>query len=136
MFRRLNDAMRRFMYGRYGSDQFNLAILITAVAVTLINSILSIFLSRFPVFSGVIYPLLRVAVLVLLGYYLFRSFSRNVYARQKENRSFRQFWSRLTDRKNRYYRCPKCRQMVRVPKGRGKISIRCPKCGERFIRKT
>lgn len=136
MFRRLNDAMRRFMYGRYGSDQFSLAILITAVAITLINSILSIFLSRFPVFSGVIYPLLRVAVLVLLGYYLFRSFSRNIYARQKENRSFRQLWSRLTDRKNRYYRCPKCRQMVRVPKGRGKISIRCPKCGERFIKKT
>ncbi|MBO2527292.1 MAG: hypothetical protein CW335_03815, partial [Clostridiales bacterium] len=72
----------------------------------------------------------------LLGFSLFRTFSRNIYTRQKENRRFRQLWTRLRDRKNRYYRCPKCRQTVRVPKGRGKISIRCPKCGEKFIKKT
>lgn len=136
MFRRLGDSFRRFMYGRYGTDQLNMALLVTAVAVSMVNSLLSVFLRSTTIYSAVINPLLYLLVMGLLGYELFRTFSRNIYARQKENRWFRQLWSRLRDRSNRYFRCPRCKQMVRVPKGRGKISIRCPKCGERFIRKT
>lgn len=136
MFQRFRDAMQRFLYGRYGTDQLNLTLLISAVVIAMVNSILSIFLSASALYNRVFYPLLHVLVLSLLAYYIFRSFSRNIYARQKENRSFRQLFSRLTDRKNRYYRCPRCHQMVRVPRGRGKINIRCPKCGERFIKKT
>lgn len=136
MFRRFGESFRRFMYGRYGSDELNIALLILAVAVSLSNTFLSLFLRLSVVYTRVISPILYLLMLALLGYSLFRSFSRNIYARQKENRWFKLRWERLRDRKNRYYRCPKCKQTVRVPKGKGKISIHCPKCGETFIKKT
>lgn len=136
MFQRFNQSLRRFMYGRYGTDQLNLFLLCLAVGLSLINSILSaIFRSSTAYMLGV-NPILYLSMLGVLGYSIYRSLSRNIYARQKENRGFMQFWNRLRDRKNRYFRCPKCRQLVRVPKGKGKINIRCPKCGEKFIRKT
>ena len=67
---------------------------------------------------------------------LFRMFSRNIPARRRENQRFVNFLNRLKDRDNRYFNCPQCHQMVRVPKGKGKINIRCPKCGNKFIKKT
>lgn len=136
MFRRFGDFVRRFMYGRYGADQLNIALLLSAIAVSMINSILTAILRNSFVYMRIINPSLSLLMLGLLAWGIFRMFSRNIYARQTENRKFRQLWTRLTDRKNRYYRCPKCRQMVRVPRGRGKISITCPKCGEKFIKKT
>ena len=136
MFRRIGEAFRRFMYGRYGSDELNIGLLVTAVIVSLLHSILTLFLGNSQVFVMVVSPLLYLLILGLLGFDLFRTFSRNIYTRQKENRWFRQAWTRIRDRKNRYFRCPKYKQMVRVPRKKGKISIRCPKCGEKFIRKT
>ena len=65
-----------------------------------------------------------------------RTLSRNTYRRYQENRKFLQFFTRLKDRQNRYFDCPKCRQLVRVPRGKGKIAITCPRCKEKFIRKT
>ncbi|OLA39727.1 MAG: hypothetical protein BHW31_03575 [Firmicutes bacterium CAG:110_56_8] len=62
--------------------------------------------------------------------------ARNTYKRYQENRKFLQFFTRLKDRQNRYFDCPKCRQLVRVPRGKGKIAITCPRCKEKFIRKT
>lgn len=136
MFRRIGEAFRRFMYGRYGSDELNIGLLVTAVIVSLLHSILTLFLGSSRIFATIVSPLLYLLVLALLGFDLLRTFSRNIYARQKENRWFRQLWTRIKDRKNRYFRCPKCKQMVRVPRKKGKINIRCPKCGEKFIRKT
>ncbi len=136
MFRKIGAALRRFMYGRYGSDQLNMAILIAAVLLSLINSILTVFLRSSQVYSTIIAPILSVAVYGLLIYSFFRMLSRNIYKRQRENRRFTQLWTRIKDRNNRYFRCPNCKQTVRVPRGRGKICIRCPKCGEKFTRKT
>ena len=116
MFRRIGEAFRRFMYGRYGSDELNIGLLVTAVIVSLLHSILTLFLGGRQVYVMIISPLLYLLILGLLGFNLFRTFSRNIYARQKENRWFRQVWARIKDRKNRYFRCPKC--------------------GEKFIRKT
>lgn len=124
------------MYGRYGSDQLNMAILVAAVLVSLTNSVLTVFLRESTVYSGIVAPILSVVVYGLLIYSFFRMFSRNIYKRQRENRRFTQLWMRLKDRNNRYFRCPNCKQTVRVPRGRGKICIRCPKCGEKFTRKT
>ena len=45
-------------------------------------------------------------------------------------------FDRLKDRQHRYFDCPKCHQMVRVPRGKGKISITCPRCREKFVKKT
>ena len=124
------------MYGRYGSDQLNMAILVAAVLVSLTNSVLTVFLRESTVYSGIVAPILSVIVYGLLIYSFFRMFSRNIYKRQRENRRFTQLWMRLKDRNNRYFRCPNCKQTVRVPRGRGKICIRCPKCGKKFTRKT
>lgn len=134
MFKRLGESLRRFLYGRYGSDQLNLALLIAAVVLSLLSGILSLLL---PVTAGVYTNLLLSTLMyALLVIALFRMLSRNIAKRQRENQKFRNFWTRLTDRKNRYFRCPQCSQTVRVPRHRGKINIRCPKCCERFIRKT
>lgn len=136
MFRRIGASIRRFMYGRYGSDELNLALLIFSVVLSLLNTLLSLFLHSSLIFTGFIYPLLHLLVMVMIALCLCRALSRSIDKRRQENKRFRSLWSRLTDRHNRYFRCPKCRQMVRVPKKRGKINIRCPKCGEKFIRKT
>lgn len=136
MFRRIGTAFRRMMYGRYGSDELNLLLLILAVLISLCNAILSSIFTQSEVFVRWVSPSLSLLMLGLLGLNLFRCFSRNIYKRQKENKRLRNFLTRLKDRSHRYYRCPGCRQRVRVPKGRGKINIRCPKCGNKFVKKT
>ena len=135
MFRRIGNTIRRFMYGRYGSDQLNTTLFVTALVLSVTNSILSVIFYR-TVAMSIIAPILSLLVYGLLFYQLFRTFSRNIYRRRRENQRFLSFWHRLRDRNHRYFRCPQCRQTVRVPKNRGKINIRCPKCGEKFIKKT
>ena len=136
MFRKIGAAFRRMMYGRYGSDELNLLLLILAVLVSLCNAVLSSIFTQSEVFVRWISPSLSLLMLGLLAVNLFRCFSRNIYKRQRENRRLRNFLTRLKDRSHRYYRCPRCRQTVRVPRGRGKINIRCPKCGNQFIKST
>lgn len=132
MLQRFSEGLRRFMYGRYGLDQLNSFLLIGAVAL----SVAGMILTRFGAVCAVIGAVVNLLSYGLLIWYLFRSMSRNLEARALENRRFLQRKARLTDRRNRYYRCPNCKQLVRVPKGRGKICIKCPKCSEKFIRKT
>ena len=132
LLRRISDGMRHFMWGRYGVDQLNLFLLIVAVVLCLISFILSRWGAVLKIVGAVV-NLLAYGVLI---WYLFRSFSRNLTARQRENRRFLTLRSRVTDRQNRYYRCPNCGQTVRVPRGRGKICIKCPMCSEKFIRKS
>ena len=124
---RLSARLRNFMMGRYGTDRLNMVIL----SVGLVASLLSVILRFAPVNM----------VLFLLSYgmmfwAIFRTLSRNTYKRYQENRKFLQFFDRLKDRQHRYFDCPKCRQVVRVPRGKGKISITCPRCKEKFVKKT
>lgn len=124
---RIANGFRRFMSGRYGTDKLNSAILTVAVILCLV----SLFIPYMPVklgFMVVYYALLVLAILRML--------SRNTYKRYRENRKFLQLLDRIKDRQHRYYDCPRCRQQVRVPRGKGKISITCPKCQEKFIKKT
>lgn len=136
MFQRIGASIRRFLAGRYGSDALNCVLLVLAVVVSLANNILANVFLDSRIYTGVIYHVLWLVMMALLVLSLVRSFSRNIPARRRENARLVQLWTRLRDRKNRYFRCPNCRQLVRVPRGRGKVSIRCPKCGEKFIRKT
>ena len=115
------------MAGRYGTDKLNTTILGAGVVLCL----LSLFV-RAPLVNLI----LTTASYVLMFWALFRCFSRNTYARYQENRRFLQLKDRWKDRDHRYFNCPRCRQPVRVPKGKGKISITCPKCREKFIKKT
>ena len=130
-FRRLGANMaaglRRFMQGRYGSDKLNTLIL----GIALVAALLSIFI-HVPGLD----LLLTLFYYGMMGWAFFRMLSRNTYKRYQENRKYLLLLQRFKDRQHRYYDCPRCRQQVRVPKGKGKISITCPKCKEKFIRKT
>ena len=124
---RLSAGLQNFMAGRYGTDKLNMLILSVGLTV----SLLSVFVQYAPVNL-----LLVVLSYGLMIWAIFRTLSRNTYRRYQENRRFLQIVGRVKDRNNRYFDCPKCRQMVRVPRGKGKISITCPRCHEKFIRKT
>lgn len=126
-FQRLGYGLRSFMTGRYGTDQLNMVILSAGLVICLIS----------PFFSSVrVNLLLTAASYGLMIWALYRGLSRNTYQRYQENRKFLQFFEHLKDRDHRYYDCPKCHQMVRVPRGKGKIAITCPRCRERFVKKT
>ena len=126
--------LRRFMMGRYGVDQLSIAFLI-----------LYFFLSILGNFT-------RLFVFVLLSYIpfflcWFRVFSRNISKRYAENSMFLKIWNplkqkvknwnhRITDRGHRYYKFTNCSNILRVPRGKGKICITCPVCRKEFIKKT
>lgn len=123
MLQRLKQGFIRFMYGRYGPDQLNTALLILGAVLTVLG-----WLCATPVVTFLSYIPLTLVIL--------RMFSRNISRRRKENQKFVQFFTRLRDRESRYFSCPKCGQTVRVPRGRGKINIHCPRCGNQFIKKS
>jgi len=124
---KLSAGLRNFMMGRYGTDRLNMVIL----SVGLVASLLSVIL-RAPVLDLVLFVLSY----GMMFWAIFRTLSRNTYKRYQENRKFLQLVGRIKDREHRYFDCPKCRQMVRVPRGKGKISITCPRCREKFVKKT
>ena len=123
------------MQGRNGVDELSQAINV----ISLIFLILSLF-------TG--WTITYVIGLALMGYAYFRIFSKNVPKRYAENQKYRNFRYDLAIKKNkkkqeweqrkiyRFYRCPMCKQRVRVPKGRGKICITCPKCKAEFVRRS
>lgn len=119
--------LQRFMMGRYGTDKLNMVILGAGVVISLV----SVFI-RIPFFSLV----MTTVSYGLMFWAIFRCFSRNTYKRYRENRRFLMLVDRIKDREHKHFECPKCRQPVRVPRGKGKIAITCPKCKEKFIRKT
>ena len=118
--------LRRFMIGRYGTDKLNTTILMAGLILCLIGMFM-------PPPVNLIFALLSYGLMI---WSLVRSFSRNTYRRYRENQKFLAFLERLKDRNHRYFSCPKCRQSVRVPRGKGKIAITCPRCKEKFIKKT
>ena len=124
---RIKLAFMRFMSGRYGTDKLNMVLLTAGLIFSLVGLFIRL-------------PVLNLCCMLfsygLLGYSLFRTFSRNTYKRYQENRRFLLLKQKWTDRQHRYYTCPRCRQQVRVPRGKGKISISCPKCKEKFVKKT
>ena len=124
---KMRTLMQRFMAGRYGTDKLNMAILCAGLVFSLLASLLPGAALKLSC-TTIAYACMFVAI--------FRSLSRNIYKRYEENRKFLLFFQKVKDKDHRYYNCPRCRQQVRVPKGKGKISITCPKCKEKFIRKT
>ncbi len=135
------------MQGRYGRDRLNKALDIV-MYVGLLSSII-IHLAVRSAAGKTISTVLLVIGLAAWGFSLFRTFSRNIAARQAENNWYcLKIASPFSKKRNelksrakgaathRFFKCPKCHQTVRVPKGKGKIKIKCPKCGETFIKKT
>ena len=121
------NGFRRFMQGRYGGDKLNRLLIWLSLGVCIVSLFITHLLTK---------RILLLTYYGLLGIALFRCLSRNTYKRYQENRRYLQLLERIRDREHRYYDCPRCRQPVRVPRGKGKISIKCPRCQERFIRKS
>lgn len=127
--------LRKLMAGRYGMDQLSIALLIAYLPLSIIVQL-----------SGV--PLLNLVVLALLVLCYLRIFSRNIAKRHEENRKFLMWWypiqnwvsskiHRIKHSKTKsYFKCPHCKQTLRVPKGKGEIRVTCPKCRVEFIKKT
>ncbi len=124
---KLTISLRRFMEGRYGNDKLNSAILGSALVMV----ILALFI-RNPLLNLILHGISY----ALMFWSIFRTLSRNTYKRYQENRQFLKSVDRFRDREHRYFECPKCRQTVRVPRGKGKIAITCPRCKEKFVKKS
>ncbi len=125
---KLRSGLQRFMYGRYGqNDKLNSLLLWSGMIVVVVSMFLP---------SGVLTVVLPLVAYILLGVAMWRLLSRNVYRRALENRKFLALLARIKDREHRYFSCPKCKQVVRVPRGKGKILITCPKCREKFTKKA
>ena len=121
------NSIQRFMMGRYGHDRLNVALLIVGVILTVISMFAR---------SKLVVLVTTMLSYVMLILALYRCFSRSTYKRYNENRRFLLMMDRLKDRNNRYYACPKCRQTVRVPRGKGKITVTCRSCGASFQEKS
>lgn len=121
----------RLFRGRYGSDQLNTALIISVLALSVVNNLLYILIH-----STLLYGILSTLYIGIVILVFCRMFSKSIYRRQAENQKWLNFLKRIKDRNHKYFRCPHCKQRVRVPRHKGKINIRCPRCGEKFIRKT
>ena len=131
----IRNFLRNFMSGRYGPDHLNIAMIVASLILNLIRGIV-----QFAPIAVLSYLLLALAI--------FRMLSRNITRRRAENDRFIRYWWPIRTRisrlganikyrkTHRFIKCPSCSNTLRVPKGKGKLQITCPKCGERFIRKT
>ncbi len=130
----IRNALRRFMYGRYGGDTLNLSLiglyLLLYLLFALSGASAFYWLSFLPIFAAV-----------------YRCLSRDIPRRQMENVKFlsavRPFlqWLRLRrtirrDKDHRYFKCPNCGQQLRVPRGKGTITVTCRRCGAVFQEKS
>lgn len=142
-FAKLRDAMARFMYGRNGVDQLNISLLWVCIAADLLATIL-MRRQNAAAYVGVALYYLGLAGMVL---FLFRALSRNLYKRQAENQKWLQARSRRrgaasaakarrADTEHKYFTCKRCKTICRVPVGKGKVIITCPKCGAEIHGKT
>ena len=134
----MRNWLRKVMTGRYGVDEFsrflNTTAMLSLVLSVLFNNGLSVFFLLLS-FGSLIWNYIRM-------------FSRNTYKRRAENNAYLTIRYNLTRKVSglkqrmqqkkyyRFYKCPKCGITTRVPKGKGKIRITCPKCGESFVRKS
>ena len=135
----MKEKLIRFMQGRYGVDSFSKFLLVVALVMVLSSS----FFGE-KQFCTVLYTL----GLVVFVYSYFRIFSRNISKRYAENQQFlvktskiRSFFAQqknlIQQRKTHHiYSCPSCKQKIRIPRGKGKIEIRCPKCQTTFVKRS
>lgn len=122
--------LMQFMSGRYGIDKLSYFLLFSAVALSFVNCF---------VYSWI----LRAVVSAMCFYVLFRTLSRNIYARSRENQKFEGILYKVRNYRNTcrqrkadfthiYKKCPYCRAVLRLPRRKGKHTTVCPKCSKSF----
>lgn len=131
----MRDKFIRFMYGRNGVDQFSRFLIYAALICVLLDVLLS---------GGIFYGL----GIIIMVYSYFRIFSKNLSKRRLENAKYLQLKGKFTggfadwrERRRQskdyaFFRCPSCKAMLRVPRGKGRIRVTCRKCGNSFERRT
>ena len=130
----MKEKLRRFFWGRYGNDELNRDIIFIETGIVLIT-----------LFSRNRMWILLFDVLMILSFY--RMLSKNISARYQENMKWIGFKKKikhhgsafskgLKDRSHKYFVCPKCTQIIRVPKGKGNIEVCCPNCREKFEKRS
>ena len=131
----LRNFLRNFMFGRYGPDHLNIAMIIVSLILNVVHGLTGV-----TPFIFVSYAFIALALLRML--------SRNIERRRSENDKFIRYWwpirtkigrawkSVKYGKTHKFLKCPGCGNTLRVPKGKGKLQITCPRCGERFIKKT
>ena len=136
----MKDKFYRFMQGRYGVDQFAKF----TMGVALVSIVLAIFVNT----GSNAGSLLDMLGLVAIVYTYFRIFSRNISKRAQENQKYLSATATIRQRLNKeknlmkqrkdyhIYTCPSCGQKVRIPRGKGKIKISCPKCHSKFVKRS
>ena len=124
--------LQRFFWGRNGFDALANTVMVASLIVMLASYFIPV-----PVLGFVLY----LASLGGLIYSYFRCFSRNLFKRRQENFRFKEFFRirklKWKERKSyRYFKCPHCKAWMRVPKGRGSITVTCRVCRFRFDKKS
>lgn len=130
----MKEKFYRFMQGRYGIDQLNSFLMIVCVICFIVNMFIGSIVLTFIAYGTWLFV-------------IFRMFSKNIYARNRENDKYLNFFSPLSrwlklklmskqDPSKKYFSCPKCKQMVRVPKGHGTVVVTCPNCQNKFEKRT
>lgn len=141
IFQRIGGAIARFMYGRNGWDQLNQA-LFGGYLVLWAAELICFFLK-----NGLAVRILESVLFFLMIVILFRSFSKNLSRRRMENQKWVTWYcgiknrsagarARHADKEHKYFTCKGCGTICRVPAGKGKIVITCPKCGTEIKAKT
>lgn len=144
---KLKQKFAAFMTGRYGMDELAQAESRLTLVLAIVFIVCSFFSGRSPILALLTFFLNFVWIGLIVHLY-YRVFSRNISKRYAENQKFRNFRYRQAVKRDRYkkewdqravsrfFSCPQCHQRVRVPKGRGKICITCPKCRTEFTRRS
>ncbi len=134
----MKQRFAKFMYGRYGLDEFSRFLSTGSLAPILISTFL----------PGMARTVLIFLTLFMMVFAYVRMFSKNFEKRRAENAAYlrqkqkftgwfsmrRDMWRQR--REFRFFKCPSCRSVMRVPKGKGKIRIVCKKCGTAFAKKS
>ena len=134
LLNRFRSAMMRFTYGRNGMDHLNRALMVGYLAFLVLQTIFSLLKLKLPA------AVCGVMVYALMILVLFRMLSKNLYKRRAENQKWVNWWyptksrlagakARHADKDHKYFTCKKCKTICRVPTGKGRIIITCPKCG-------
>lgn len=137
----MREKLSRIFSGRQGMDEFSKALFWMGL-VCMLLSVLTV-----NVLKGVFSLLFNWLGLMLLIFSFVRAFSRRLGQREAENNAYlalrqKQRYSRQAAKERRaqrkdfcFFKCPGCGVMLRVPRGKGKIHIKC-KCGYTLYRKT
>ena len=120
--------LQQFMQGRNGTDEMNRVLTYVLVVLYVVSLFAKSTLLYYIAFAGFVYV-------------IFRTMSRNLYARREENRKFvtRLEAARIKFEQRKDYkifRCKGCGRNIRVPRGKGKIEVTCPMCGKKTIHRT